>query len=360
MKKYKIVLCFIFTVIFLTSCSKVPAKTEVNQDELTKQEVKVSEIMALAINGDKEKVLKINNKDYTEEENISSVKDLKYNVNSNVKVYLNAISAGRNLTKTYISIFNKEKIFYLKKSFSYMDMRLSDKGSKVAFRSFSNDSLTSPEGVSVYSTVSGKKLNFDKKVIISGDLYRWQDDDNLLYYGITSSKGSSYGAIYNYDFKTNNKSVKFDKFQGYCTYFMPMKNGDIIYIENHGDNNNLNYYDAKQDKVTFISNIIDQIDDFAIDDANSIVYFIGKEAGASSAALYKLNLNDKQIERLTFDFPAVADKTGGMAIDGSGRVYFCGSEIEYGASYIYMYNAGNNSTNLITKKSAYYHIVSQR
>lgn len=343
----------------MVSCSKVPAKTNINSEKSTIKQIKLSEVMALTVGGSKEKILKLNGTSFTEEESLTNVKDLKYNQNNNIGVYLNEISAGTNFSKTNISIFSNGKSFYIDKDFSYMDMRISNEGDKIAFRSFSKDSLSSPEGVSIYSTTNGKKLDFDKEVVISGDLYRWQDNDNLLYYGVAGSEGG-FGKIYSYDFKTNTKSIKYDKFQGYCTCFIPLDNGNLIYVENDVDKNSLNYYDSKQNKVTLISNNIDEIDDYVVDNVNGAVYYIGKEAGAERAALYKINFNDKNLTRITFDFPAVADKSGGMSIDSSGRVYFCGSAIEYGDSDIYMYDRNNNSTNLITKVSGVYHIVSQK
>lgn len=361
MKKYKIIqyLILLSTVLFLISCSKAPEKTKISQEQLALKKVKFTEVMALEIDGDKEKILKINDKDFTKEESLSSVIDLKYNINNNVGIYLNFVSSGTNFNKTYISILNKNKRFYIKKDFSYMDMRISNNGGRLAFRSFSKDSLSSPVGVSVYSTVNGKKLKFDKDVVISGDLYRWQDNDNILYYGVASDE-QGYGKIYSYDFSTGEKNVKFDKFQGYCTYFMPLDNGDIIYVENDVNKNSINYYDKKQNKISLISNNIDEIDDYAIDVSNSVLYYIGKEAGSSYAALYRINLADKKVDRITYDFPAIADKSGGMSIDVNGRVYFCGSQSESGDSDIYMYDRNNNSTNLVSKKSGTYHIVSQR
>lgn len=359
MVKYKIVryLILLSAILFLVSCSKPPEKT--NKEQLAINKIKLVEIMSLSIYGNKEKILKINGTAFTQAENLTDVKDIKYNKDNNVAVYLDIISAGINLDKTYINILNKKKSFYITKDFSYMDMRISNKGDKLAVRSFSKDSLASPEGVSVYSTVNGRKLNFDKNVIISGDLYRWQDNDNLLYYGVSDSEGG-YGKIYNYDFITDSSSVKFDKFQGYCTYFIPLDNGDIIYVENDSNKDSINYYDKRQNKVILISNNIDEIDDYVIDSTNNTVYYIGREAGASYAALYKINLADMKLNRLTYDFPAIADKTGGMSIDSDGRIYFCGSQTETGDSDIYMYDRSNGSTNLVTQKSGTYHIISQK
>lgn len=359
MRMYNIILSIILfcAIIFLVSCSKSAPKLEVDETNIKNPELKLTNVMAINMVDNKESILEIEGNTLKKAESLSNVKDSCYNMNNKVVAYLNMLSTGSNLTKSYVNILNNKSSFNIKGSYAYTDLRLSKSGSKLALRSFSKDALTSAEGLSIYSTKSGKKLDFDKSVIVSGDLYRWKDDDNLIYYGVTNN-GNNYGKIYSYDFKSNKSSVIFDKLQGYCTFLLPLSKGDLVYIESEQDRNTLKYYDANKNQITVISENLDAIYDYVIDNTGSEIYLIGKQSGIDAAALYKISIQDKKLVKITFDFPELADKTGGMAIDNGGKVYFCGTEVEYGAANIYMYDKNSNSTNLISTKSGVYHILS--
>lgn len=358
MNRYKIIYYFILfcSIILLTSCSKPVQKPNANELSIKNPEPKLTEVMALSMSDNKESLLKIEGSDLKKGESLSKVKDLCYNITKKVTVYLNILADGDNLTKSYVSILNNKESFQINGSYAYSDLRLSNSGTKLALRSFAKDSITSAEGLSVYSTENGKKLNFDKNVIVSGDLYRWKDDNNLIYYGVDKDTGG-YGKIYDYDFKSNKSSVVFDKLQGYCTSFIPLNNGDIIYVENNQDKDSLKYYDSKKQDVTIISETFNSIDNYIVYNTGNEVYVIGEQEGIGGASLYKIGIPDKRLVKLTFDFPKFVDKTGGIAVDSEGKVYFCGTETEYGDANIYMYDKNNNSTNLISEESGIYHIA---
>ncbi|WP_242949484.1 DPP IV N-terminal domain-containing protein [Clostridium pasteurianum] len=237
-----------------------------------------------------------------------------------------------------------------------MDSRLSLDGKRVALRSFSEDSLFSAEGLSVYDVYTGKKIDFDNKIIVSGDLYRWDSENNLLYYGVEKDE-KDYGKIYSYDFQKSKREMVFDKFNGYCTFFAPTDNNSFLYMENDIDLNNMYYYDGKDNKSILITNTMDNIEDYVIDNKNHIVYFIGKETNAENNSLYKFNIEDKTLKRITYDFPKIVDKNGGIAVDNSGKIYFCGLDTDNNSNNIYMYLNQNNSVNLISDKRGIYRVI---
>lgn len=359
MKFLKKSVLFLFIAIFIlefTACNSGNKKANTGKSSNTEDNIKFSEIMALSKEGNEEKIYSIKDTDFKAVGFLNNVSNINYNKSSNIIAYTNVISQGTNLTKNYIGILYKDKKNDINSEFSYVDSRLSPSGRRIAFRSFSKDSPFSAEGLNVYDTYTGKKIDFDKKVIVSGDLYRWDSGDNLLYYGVeTGEKG--YGKIYSYDFENSKRKIIFDKFNEYCSFFAPIGNGNFIYIENGLDSNNMYYYDAKNNKSILVGNTIDKVDDFVLDSKNNIIYFIGREKNMNENSLYKLTMADKIIKRITYDFPSIVDETGGMAIDTSGKVYFCGLDTNSDGNNIYMYLSENNSVNLVTNKSGIYHII---
>lgn len=359
MKYLKKSVLFLFIGIFIlefTACSNVSKKTNIEKSSNTEETVKFSEIMALSKEGNEERIYSIKDTDFKAVGVLNNISQINYNKSSNIAAYTNIISQGTNFTKNYIQIIYKGKKNDINSEFSYMDSRLSPSGKQIAFRSFSEDSLFSAKGLSVYDTYTGKKIDFDKKVIVSGDLYRWTSDGNLLYYGVEAGE-KGYGKIYSYNFENSERKIVFDKFNGYCTFFAPVSNGKFIYIENDFNSNNMYYYDSKNNKSILIGNTIEKVNDYILDNKNNIIYFIGRENMSQENSIYKLTISDKSIKRITYDFPKIVDETGGMAIDNSGKLYFCGLDINNNGNNIYMYLCENNSVNLITNKSGVYHII---
>lgn len=358
MKILKKSVLFLFIAIFIlefTACSSGNKKINTYSSN-TEENIKFSEIMALSKEGNEEKIYSIKDTDLKEEGILNNVSNIKYNRSSNITVYSNIISQGTNLTKNYIRIFYKDKNNDINSQFSYKDLTLSPSGREIAFRSFSKDSPFSANGLSVYDTYTGKNINFDKDVIVSGDLYRWSSGDNLLYYGVEAGE-KGFGKIYNYDFQNCKRKIIFDKFNGYCTFFAPVGNENYIYIENDFNSNNMYYYDSKNNKSILLGNTIDKVDNYIMDNKNNIIYFIARDSLSQENSIYKLTLGDKSIKRITYDFPKIVDETGGMAVDDSGKLYFCGLDDSSNGNNIYMYLSENNSVNLITNKSSLYHII---
>lgn len=347
-------LLLIITVFSLISCSEKKRLVRTNENKLIVKHSDFSEVMALSMEGKTEKIYKINNKSLTQGKVISKVTNINYNISKNISVYNCFNSNGNNLTGNSLIINNDSKNYEIKKSFSYMNTKLSTFGSKLALRSFSKDSLSSAEGLSIYNTANGEKIDFDKDVLVSGSMYSWQDDDNLLYYGIAKGE-TNFGKIYNYNFKSHLKTVKYDNFNDYCTSFISLNNGDIIYLESGSDTSKLKYYDAKGKTNSLVTLDIESIENYSIN--NNTLYFIGKDTNTSEYNLYSISENDKKLNRLTYDFPSNVDKNGGMALDEAGNIYFCGNNNNQTKNDIYMYDKVNNSTNLLTKSSGDYHIV---
>ncbi len=355
MKKEKMTTCVSLLIIILFSMS---ACSNLNTNVKTKDKSQINkfyDIMTLSSEGDGEKLYEVGNS-LSNKINVSKIINVDYNLNNNTSVIRNFVSNGSNLTKTNLQIYNGNKEITLNKSFSYSDVILSPKGTKIAFRSFSSDNLSSAEGVSIYSTVNDSKLKFDSDVLISGNLYTFLDDDNILYYGVTNGE-NDYGKIFDYNFKTNKKTVIYDKFNGYCTFFSALENGNLIFIEQNDSGEVLNYYNKSNNSVSQISSNLSDIYSYVVDEKNNIMYLLGDDSSTGSVQLYSINLTTLKLGRLTYDFPVTADKNGGMAINSLGQVYFCGFMDNSGNNSIFMYDHSTNSTNLITTTPGQYHIL---
>ncbi len=325
---------------------------------LQKVNVKFSEIMALSMEENGEKVYSLKDGDTSSSGTLSRVENISYNIQNKTWVYTKNINNGINLSNNYVIIYNGGKIYNINKSFSYSDVRLSSSSKYIALRSFKSDDIGSAEGLRVFSTNGGEKINFDKSVLVSGALYRWVSKDTLLYYGVEASQ-SGYGKIYGYDFQSSTRKIVFDKFNGYCTFFLALANGDILYVENDSNVYNMHYYDEKNDKVNIIGNNIEQVYDYVLDSKNDNIYMLGKDGNTSDVAIYRYNLITRKLDRLTYDFPNIIDKNAGIAADNLGNVYFCGMSDEKSITNdIYMYDTSNNSVNLITRTEENYHIIS--
>lgn len=185
-KKTILYILTIAVVIQFTGCHYAEnSKPEV---ETKKDNVKLSEIMALSVEENGEKIYTLKDGNVFNNAKLSQVENINYNIQKKVEVYTKKIKNGINLSNNYISIDNDGKIFVIDKSFSYSDVRLSSNANYIALRSFKSDDIGTAEGLGVYSINSGKKITFDKSIIVSGDLYRWIDKDTLLYYGVEDSK----------------------------------------------------------------------------------------------------------------------------------------------------------------------------
>lgn len=340
----------VFILIYMSGCGHTSKTNKKNTNE-----IKFDETMVISTEDKYENVYSLNDKTLKLKGKINNIQNVKYIQSNGIKVYVKKISEGLNLTNNYIEIQNGDKSFNIKGNFSYSDVKLSPSGNFIAFRSYKTDDVSSAQGLSVYNTKTGKKVNFDNKVTVSGNLYCW-NDDALFYYGVESGD-NGYGKIYKYDFKNKSKKVVMDNFTEYCTYFIPMKNGNILYLQNNGSSNNLYYYNTenKSNKIVYLN--LDEILDYSKDEKRNVVYIIAKEDG-SETSLYNFDLVKEQFKKITYDFPSSVDGEGGISVNSSGEVYFLGFDnLNSIENYIYMYNENDGSINIVSPNKGIYHII---
>lgn len=147
----------------------------------------------------------------------SLVSELAYDAQNKAVVYLHTKSNGTNLVNNDIRIVtpSKEKIF--DKFYSASDIKLSPDGNKIAYRSYKKDSYDSAEGLKIYDIKNDRNINMNTNVLVSGSLYEWKNDDEILYYGI---KSKTNGKIYDYNIKKGSESIYFNDINGICMFFI--------------------------------------------------------------------------------------------------------------------------------------------
>lgn len=314
-------------------------------------------VTALNINKENNRtdLYKLNNSSLTKIYNANKIISLEYNEKNSVYAYLINKSKGNNLEENIISIETLNNHIVLDKSYTTVDIKLSPEGKRIAYRSFSKDNFNSAEGLKIYDINNNKKAIFKTKVLVSGQLYEWFDDENLLYYGV-SQQDHIEDHVYKYNFMDNSEEIYLDNTGGICTFLKPVNKDDLLYLTTGISATKLYYFNKKNNEKKLLSSKMDEVFDAAYNLEEQMVYFIGKEAG-NDAALYRISIKDFKIERITYDFPAQVDENGGIASDKDHGIYFCGLSND-DKNNIYMYDSSNKSINLVSSRQNNYLLIS--
>lgn len=295
-------------------------------------------------------IYKISKNSMIKAASISSVSEIAYDAENNVAVYVDAKSTGINLVNNIIRVVTPSKEKILDKFYSASDIKLSSDGQKVAYRTYKKDSYDSAEGLKIYDIKNNNYVHMNTKVLVSGNLYRWQNDNEILYYGI---KSKSNGKIYNYNIKSGSESVYFDDINGICMFFLPL-NDDLVYYEKNGDDTIL-YYKTSKGKYVISKNFSGIYD--GIFDGSKTIYFTACEKDNDKVSLYSFSSDSKKLKRITYDFPYSVDGYGGIGTDKNNNVYFCGFSTQKSSKNdIYYYDTLSESINVVSAHSGNYKI----
>lgn len=291
--------------------------------------------------------------------NIGTVKGLQnlvYDINNSVYVYSVEISKGTNFDHNFVQIIKNGKSNKLNDFYCASDMKLSPSGDKVVFRTFKSNSAESAEGMRIYDISHKKYMSLNSKVLVSGNLYEWLDDDRILYYGSIEGQKNS-NKIYIYNFKNKKESIYFDKIKGYYMYFKPMDNNLLVFARQI-DGDKLYYYDYASNVVKSINGNILGVYNSEFDRKNKALYFLGTQDN-KSINLYKFTSENLNISQITYDFPSTIDITAGVAQDNNGSIFFCGTNSENGEKNkddVFVYIPDQNSINLISDEESVYKV----
>jgi hypothetical protein len=340
-KRYILFLNFLVISTMLSSCSTV--KKEISNTKLPDY----PEVVVLESLQNDSNIYSIRDGNLSKVGDVSTVSEVAYDSDHGVYVYINNMSLGNNLAHSKIEILRKSGESIINNFYSASDIRLSPDASKLALRTYAGDSMQSAKGLKVYSIDKGKYLNMSSKVLISGNLYRWIDDNEIMYYGISNGTSSS-GEIFKYNFINNSETEVLKQINGYCTFLEPIGN-NILCLEKDGSESRLYYYNTNLDKKNLISADIGDIWDAVPDNDDNSVYLIANRTNEANCSIYKVELNSLSIQKITYDFPGKVEKNGGMALSIKGILYFCGI-MEDSANLkdeVFSFNTKDTSINIV-------------
>lgn len=213
--------------------------------------------------------------------------------------------------KKYYIVTSKNK-FQINDS-DYSQLKLSSGGKYISY--FVEDNGLK---LKVFDTDENKQIDIKSNVAISGILYDWYDQENLIYYGIDSDGKNG---LFTYNIKENKENLLYNMKEGYLAFLKT--NGDnVVFIQLTLENKKqLMVLNKESKEVTLLSKAIDNLTDIKM--YNEKMYFTGK-ASNNINSLYELDNN--KIRRLVFDFPAIVNVEKGLEIDDDGNILFIGSE----------------------------------
>lgn len=359
MRTYKKTLIYLFIFFMIVTSLACNNKKNDNNEKIIKsnneEKINLPKIIAINENNSKEDIYEVNNESLKFIGSIKNVMDIQYNSQKHVNVYLKSIKIGSNFVNNYIEINKNGYINKINDFYSAQNIKISTEGNKLAYRTFKEDSIQSAEGLKVFDIKNNKSIELKSNVLVSGNLYQWINENELVYYGIDPDKQDSDG-FYIYDFNKNQERKIDLNLQGYCIKFYYSLKG-IMYITSSEAQNNIFYFDFGTGKNNFLGSDFDSINDINI--SHNKIYFIGKESNALDFQLYELN-NNFSIERVTFDFPKTVDKESNIQVDKDGNIYFCGYNDSVTKNSVFMYNIKDQSINLISMEPKKYYLFGDK
>lgn len=332
---------------------------ECNYKSHNKKEIlympKYTDIIAIENKENQNKILGIESKTVHEIGKIKDVMEIEYDPKKSVYVYLLPIKNGDLGHKNKIQIIYNNLVTELHDFYSACDIKLNSSEDKIVFRSYGSSSPSSAEGIRIYNLKTGKYIKLKSKVLVSGNLYSWLDENKLIYYGnIPKKRGSSKIYVYNTD--TGKEKIYLDNIYGYCMNFINVGSG-ILYISKIADNTYLYYYNQRDKKNKLIDENISTIYESTKYNQNNNIFFIAEQKNGISA-VYEFIKKNGCISRITYDYPKIVNTYCGIAEDHYGNVYFTGiySRNLHNKMNIFVYNSKDKTTSVLSAHEGKYRI----
>ena len=238
-------------------------------------------------------------------------------------------------------VWNNKKIKV--KDDNYEGLKLSPDGKYLSY--FIDDNGLK---LKIYDILNNKYVQINSKTLISGTLYDWYNDDEIIYYGINSSK---INGLFTYNLKDKKEKNIYEIDDGFVT-FLKCTKGNIVFLKIDNENNKKFLALNKNSlAVNCTSDEIENIYDVAEDNLN---FYLTGSAYGNAESLYLLN--SSQLKRLVFDFPSLVICEKGLRIDNNKNILFIGCDDFCGEEKIYRYNI-DGSIELIGDESVEYRFV---
>ncbi len=250
------------------------------------------------------------------------IAEMQRSAYGDITAQLVRISPGQNFDKNEIKIYRDEKVMVLDSFFSASDIKMNAEGTRLAYRSYSQDSPGSVQKLRIFDLAARKSEEIKSGVRISGSVYCWIDEENLIYYGTDDETGGK-GKIYKYNAKTGTEEVFIEEINGFCMSIIPAGEG-VLYFESTGIEARLCFSDGSGGKDIITSDMA-ELYEAEYNSETQEVYLAGIMAGETAGALYKADLEGKEgIRRISYDFPKAVGAASTMATDSEGLLYFTG------------------------------------
>ncbi|MBU5482962.1 hypothetical protein KQI86_01405 [Clostridium sp. MSJ-11] len=350
---YKFISLVMTMLLALTASSCSRTNEEHFETKVTVTNFKFNDVIIMENKDVKSNIYKINNNSLAKVDSLEYVSEIAYK--KDASLYILLLHDENEIKKNSINILKNDKVSNINEFYYAKDLRISPKGGNLAYRSYSSQSLDSAEGLSLYGIDTREKIQFNSSVLVSGNLFHWINDDEILYYGVCDETRTT--AIYKYNVKDNKEEIYTKLPKGYYTYFLPYEN-NLMILSRDLNKNTIYLYERDSDKIISISESIEEIYDGVYNKMNNAMYIIGLEKGSDLPALYSINLENNKVERITFDFPVEADPYGGLKVDDEGSVYYCGyTGLDGQNNEVFKYNPKDNSNSLISINPSKYRII---
>lgn len=354
MKKRKWIIAFLLVIaIAVGVCSCLNVSSTPVKNELPK----LSPSTVLEAVDSKIDLYKVTNGVMTKNISLDAVSNVVYNLKYPSYVYSIKKANGNTLVNNELKIIKNKSQITLNNFYNASDAKISPNGETLAYRTYSKDDINSAEGMKLYSIKNGKQIQINTKVLISGNVYNWLSNNEILYYGLMPDKQDS-SKIYKYNLDTKKEEVYVDNLSGYVTYFTVDKD-DVLFLQKNGDMSSLTFYEKSSGKYTSVDNLIDDVYKTVLNTKTSEVLILANSKTENKTKLYSFSLKDHTLKSVTYDFPKFINKDNGLSSDENGNIYFSGSDTanNQNESDIYMYKSVDDSVNLISEHQGAYFLV---
>lgn len=201
----------------------------------------------------------------------------------------------------------------------------------------------------VLNSYENKMIMVNSSVSISGTLYDWYDEYTLVYYGVNDEKVNG---IFTYDLQTGREELLYEIHDGFVSFIKSLRNHIVFVQINMENEKELMMLNKNSKNLDILTQNLEEIYDIAEDAGN--IYFIGRMHD-NAYSVYKIE--NGEIKRVVYDFPANIRYSKGICIDDDNNVLFVGADSESSnEEKIYMLGA-DDSVSVISEGAIDYAFV---
>lgn len=192
-----------------------------------------------------------------------------------------------------------------------------------------------------------KATKLSEKILVSGNMIRFLNNEEVIFYGVDIENKQSGIFIYNIssgEYKLEQKIIG-----SVVSYIDVLDEKTILYSESIDQRQKLCILNLDDLKTKEITDEFEHVEDSIM--YNDNLYISAQENYKLN--LYRINIKDNKINRLTFDFPESLGRESKLLAENN-KIYF--SDIK---GDIYSYNIDEKSTSIVEKNSGEHLIMNK-